>query len=33
MENCARVNTTVECGVKMSKNDERKKINSITFKS
>ena len=27
-----KVNTSVECGVKMSKNDERKKINSITFK-
>jgi len=33
MENCARVNTLVKCGVKMSKNDKGEKINSITFKS
>jgi len=28
-----KVNTRVECGVKMSKNDEGEKINSTTFKS
>jgi hypothetical protein len=33
MSDCARVNTLVECGVKMSKNDEEEKINSTTFKS
>ena len=33
MEDYVRVNTLVECGVKMSKNDEREKINSTTFKS
>jgi hypothetical protein len=33
MEDCIRVNTPVECGVKMSKNDEGEKISSITFKS
>jgi hypothetical protein len=33
MEDCAKVNTLVECGVKMSKNDEGEKINSTTFKS
>ena len=33
MKNCARVNTMVECGVKMSNNDEWEKINSTTFKS
>jgi hypothetical protein len=33
MEDCARVNTLVECGVKMSKNDEGEKITSTTFKS
>ena len=27
------MNTPIECGVKMSKNDEGKKINSTTFKS
>jgi hypothetical protein len=27
------VNTLIECGVKMSKNDEKEKINSTTFKS
>jgi hypothetical protein len=32
IEDCARINTPVECGVKMSKNDEREKINSTTFK-
>jgi hypothetical protein len=30
MEDCIRVNTPVECGVKMSKNDEGEKISSIT---
>jgi hypothetical protein len=33
MEDCARVNTLVECEVKMSKNDEGEKITSTTFKS
>jgi glycine/serine hydroxymethyltransferase len=33
MSDCARVNTLVECGVKMSKNAEGEKINSTTFKS
>ena len=33
MEDCAKVNTLVECRVKMSKNDKKKKINSTTFKS
>jgi len=33
MEDCARVNTLIECGVKMSNNDEWEKINSTTFKS
>jgi hypothetical protein len=33
MNDCAKVNTPVECGVKMSKNDEGEKVNSITFKS
>jgi hypothetical protein len=33
MEDCIRVNTPVECGVKMSKNDKGEKISSITFKS
>ena len=33
MENCIKVNTPVECGVKISKNDEGEKINSTTFKS
>jgi len=27
------VNTLIECGVKMSKNDKGEKINSTTFKS
>jgi hypothetical protein len=33
MKDCARVNAPIECGVKMSKNDEGEKINSTTFKS
>jgi hypothetical protein len=33
MKDCAKVNTLVECGVKMSKNDEGEKINFTTFKS
>ena len=33
MKDCAKVNTLVECRVKMSKNDEGEKINSIIFKS
>jgi len=33
MEDCTKVNTPVECGVKMSKNDEWEKLNSTTFKS
>jgi len=33
MEDCAKVNTPVEYGVNMSKNNEGKKINSITFES
>ena len=33
MEDCAKVNTLVKCGVKLSKNDEGKKVNSTTFKS
>ena len=33
MEDCAKVNTRVECEVKMSKNDEGERINSTTFKS
>jgi hypothetical protein len=33
MEDCAKVNTRVECEMKMSKNDEGERINSITFKS
>eukprot|EP00258_Populus_trichocarpa_P029770 XP_024445789.1 uncharacterized protein LOC112324984 [Populus trichocarpa] len=33
MEDCAKVNTLVECEVKMSKNDEGENINSTTFKS
>ena len=32
IKDCAIVNTPVECGVKMSKNDEEEKINSTTFK-
>jgi hypothetical protein len=33
MEDCAKVNTLVECGVNMSKTDEGEKINFKTFKS
>jgi hypothetical protein len=33
MEDCAKVNTLVECGVKMSKNNEGEKINFTTFKN
>jgi hypothetical protein len=33
MKDCARVNAPIECGVKMSNNDEGEKINSTTFKS
>jgi hypothetical protein len=33
MEDCEKVNILVECGVNVSQNDEREKINSITFKS
>jgi len=33
MEDCEKVNTLVEYGVKMSQNDEGEKINFITFKS
>jgi DNA-binding Xre family transcriptional regulator len=33
MKDCAKVNTQVECGVKMLKNDEGKNINFTTFKS
>jgi hypothetical protein len=33
MEDCAKVNALIECGLKLSKNDEREKINSTTFKS
>jgi hypothetical protein len=33
IEDCAIVNTLVECRIKMSKNDKGEKINSITFKS
>jgi hypothetical protein len=33
MENCAKVNALIECGLKLSNNDEREKINSTTFKS
>jgi hypothetical protein len=33
MKDCVKMNTLVECGVKMSKNDEGKMINSTTFKS
>jgi len=32
MEDCAKVNTLVKCGVKLSKNDEEN-INYITFKT
>jgi len=33
MEDCVKVNTPVEHGVNMSKNNEGEKINSITFES
>jgi hypothetical protein len=33
MDDCAKVNTPVECGVKMSKNDKRGTMISITFKN
>jgi hypothetical protein len=33
MEDCEKLNTSVECGVKMSKNDKEVKINSTIFKS
>ena len=33
MKDCAKVNTLTECGVNISKNDERKRINSSTFES
>jgi hypothetical protein len=33
MEDCAKVNTPVECGVKMSKNDKGGTMISITFKN
>jgi hypothetical protein len=33
IEDYAKVNTRVECEVKMSKNDEGERINSTTFKS
>jgi hypothetical protein len=33
MEDCEKLNTSVECGVKMSKNDKKVKINSTIFKS
>ena len=33
MEDCAKVNALVKCGVKLSKNDEGEKVNSTTFKS
>jgi hypothetical protein len=33
MKDCAKVNTSVKCGVTMSNNDEGEKINSTTFKS
>ena len=32
MEDCAKVNILVKCGVKKSKNDEVERINSTTFK-
>jgi hypothetical protein len=31
MENCTKINTSIECGVKMSSNDEGEKINSTTL--
>ena len=33
MEDYAKINTPDECGVKMSKNHEKKKINLTIFKS
>ena len=33
MKNCIKVNTPIEYGVKMSKNNEEDKINSTTFKN
>ena len=33
MKNYIKINTTIESGVKMSNNNEGKKINSTTFKS
>ena len=33
MKNYIKVNTLVECGVKMSTNDEGDNLNSTTFKS
>jgi hypothetical protein len=33
MKDCAKVNTPIECGVKMSKNDEGGTINSTTLKT
>jgi hypothetical protein len=33
MKDCVKVNTSVECGEKMSKNDEVENINSTIFKS
>ena len=33
MKECAKVNTPVECGEKMSSNNEVEKINSIIYKS
>ena len=33
MKDCAKVNTPIECGEKMSKNDKVEKINSTIFKS
>jgi hypothetical protein len=33
MDDCAKVNTPVKCGVKMSKNDEGGTIISMTFKN
>ena len=33
IENCVKVNTPIEYGVKMSKNDEGEKIYFTTFKS
>jgi hypothetical protein len=33
MKDCAKVNTPIECGEKMSKNDKVEKINSTIFES